>query len=207
MDYYTATLREPGIKPNNDGLMIKGIHFKNRPDMVVMVISCCKMNPKLCDKVIRTAERLVYKAVKKDMARALKRLSVIFGSRGFLIKRKIPDITVLIFDGIDYLVMNRGNNRVLKIDRLGTNEISCKPMENKNHGVCAFEGRLMQGSTLVAANQAFYERQLDTEIFKRLCPQMCIDDNEMQKNMEYLRSQLWSRGEIRPITAAAVCLK
>ena len=207
MDYYAATLREPGTKLNNDGLMIKGIHVKGRPDLIVMVISSCKNDKKICHKVIKTAEKLVYKGCDKSIEFYLKKVFLRFGKRGIFIKKRIPEITIVVLEGIDYYIMNRGSNRIMRVERLGTCDFQKENPWRERDGYSFTKGRLSEGSTLVAGNPAFFERQLMTEIHKRLCPQMCTDEVEMQKNIEYLRSQLWSRGEIRPVTATAVCVK
>ena len=207
MDYYAATLREPGTKLNNDGLMVKGIHFKDGQDLVVMVLGSCGANGKISDRIIKTAEKMLYKGYDKNMRNLLQRLYHRFGSGGFLIKRRIPDITVLVMKGINYYVMNRGNNRIMQVGRLTARELPEEGNWQKGDGYEYFEGRLSEGSTLIAANEAFFDRQLDFEIHKRLCPQMCIDEKAMQKNIESLRNQLWSRGEERPVTAVAICVK
>ena len=207
MDYYAATLREPGTKLNNDGLMVKGIRIKNRPDLVVMVISSCGTDKKICERIIKTAEKLAYKGCDKDVKLFLKKLFDRFGKRGLLIKRKIPEITVLVIEGIEYFIMNRGNNRIAMVERLGVRDVLGENVWREQEGYSSTEGRLSEGSTLIAGNSAFFDRQLLTEIHRRLCPQMCLGENEMQNNLEYLRSQLWSRGETRPVTAVALCVK
>ncbi|SDB37927.1 hypothetical protein [Butyrivibrio sp. INlla16] len=207
MDYYAATLREPGEKLNNDGLLVKGIHLKDRSDLVVMVLSSCGANKKLSDRIIRNAEKLIHKGYDKDVPALLQRLFKKFGHSGFLVGKSTPDITVLVMKGINYYAMNRGCNRVMRIGRLGATDLFEEDDVIMHGQYYYLEGRLPEGSTLIAANSAFFERQRDTEIHRRLCPQMCVGNNEMQKNIEYLRSQLWSRGEKRPVTAAAVCVK
>ncbi len=207
MDYYAATLREPGTKLNNDGLMVKGIHFPNGQDILVMVIASCKNGGKLCDKVIRHAEKIFCKSCKDRYFGRFKKLFKRFGKRGFLIKRSLPEITVLILDGTEYRVMSRGRLRITRVGRFGTYDLLGESEKVKGDGYSLCEGRLSEGSTIIAGNSAFYERQSETEIRKRLCPQMCTCESEMQRNIEYLGNQLWSRGEVRPVTAVAVCVK
>jgi hypothetical protein len=207
MDYYAATLREPGTKLNNDGLMVKGIRFRSGQDMVVMAFTSCGKDAKTCDKVIRYAEKIFGRSWKRKDYECFQKLFGRFGKRGFLIKRTLPEIAVLILDGIDYRVMMRGNIRIMRAGRLGIHDICGESKKTERDGYSLFEGRLPEGSTIIAGNSAFYERQSESDIRKRLCPQMCTCMNEMQRNMEYLGNQLWSRGEIRPITAAAICVK
>ena len=207
MNYYAATLREPGEKLNNDGLMVKGIHLKDKADLVVIVLCSCKENGRLCDKVIRTAEKMVHKGCEKDVAEVLRRLYVKFGKKEPFIKRQSPEISVLIVKDTSYYAMNRGNNRMLRVGRFGAEELSKEKQWQERDGYSFLKGRLPEGSTLVVANPPFFERQLDFEIHKWLCPQMCTDEVHMQKNIERLGKQLWSRGEIRPVTAVALCVK
>lgn len=207
MDYYAATLREPGIQLNNDGLMVKGMHFKDRPDLIVMILCSAKADGKTCDRIIRIAEKTVYKQYGKDMVTSLKKIYKKFGKRGLLIKKKLPDITIFVMKGIEYYVMNRGNSRIISVNRLGISELSYENMGQEPYGCEFSKGRLSEGSTLILANDAFFKRQLMPEIHKKLCPQMCMDEAEMQNNIEDLRKQLWSRGETRPVTAVALCVK
>ncbi|WP_026491639.1 hypothetical protein [Butyrivibrio sp. XPD2002] len=207
MEYYAATLREPGEKLNNDGLMIKAVHTKKRSDVVVMVLSAHKKAAKLNDKIIRAAEKMIYKEADGDIENCLQRLFIRFGKGGLIRRRKNPDITILILKGINYHIMNRGNNRVMRIGRTGATEIHCENVSDASVDYCYATGRLSEGSTLIVGTQSFYERQLGADIHKRMCPQMCIDNETMQENIEYLRSLLFSRGEERPVTAAALCMK
>ncbi|WP_156036126.1 hypothetical protein [Butyrivibrio sp. AE3004] len=207
MNYCAASLRDSGEEMNNDGLMIKGIHADKSSDYVIMVLSSDKKNGKLCDKIVRTAEKAVNKVDMNDMKKVFERLFMKFRGKGIFLKRKNPDITVLVLKGINYYVMNRGDNKIMRVGRLGAEEIVPTLTEGQKGDYYYSEGRLPEGSTLIAANSAFFERQMKTDIHKRLCPQMCVDGEAMQNNIEYLRKLLWSRGEGRPVTAAAVCVR
>ncbi|WP_026509568.1 hypothetical protein [Butyrivibrio sp. LC3010] len=201
MDYYAAFLREPGEKLNNDGLMIKGFHTDKNDDVVVMVLSTDYRNGKLSDKVVRTAEKIVNKKAGK-CRQLLKKLFLKYSKRGFFIWRYDTDLTILILKGINYYVLNSGKNKVMRAGRLLIEEIS-----KESADYYCTKGRLSEGSTLIAGNEAFFERQIGADIYKRLCPQMCTSQNSMQKNIEYLSELLWSRGEKRPVSAVAVCVR
>lgn len=207
MDYYAATLREPGTKLNNDGLMVKGIHFPNGQDILVMVTVTCDNDGRLCDKIIRYSEKLFVRCCKTGDFECFRTLFIRFGKRSFLIKRRSPGITVLILDGTYYRIFSCGKMRLMRAGRLGIYDLLDESKRAEAEELSLFEGRLSEGSTIIAGNSAFYERQSELEIRKRLCPQMCISNDEMQKNMEYLGDQLWSRGEVRPVTAVAICVK
>ena len=206
MEYYAATLREPGEKLNNDGLMVKGIHTKSRSDVVVMVLSAQKSDAKLNDKVIRTAEKMVYKSP-EDIENRLTILFDKFGKGRVFHRKATPDITILVLKGINYHIMNRGKNKVVRIGRMGVEEIICEKEGGDFGDYYYASGRLSEGSTLIAGTRSFYDRQLGADMHKRLCPQMCVDNEAMQENIEYLKRLLCSRGEERPVTAAALCMK
>lgn len=207
LEYYAATLRAPGEKLNNDGLMVKGIRQEKRSDMVVMVISAHKTAPKLNYKVIKMAEKIVCKFYDANIEDSLKKLFVKYCRGGFWRRKPVPDITVLVLKGINYYVINRGKNRVVRVGRCATDEILCDKMSDNKVNYCYTSGRLSEGSTLVVGTESFFERQLFSEIHKRLCPQMCVNDDVMQDNIDDIRELLFSRGEERTITAAALCIK
>ncbi|WP_408069995.1 hypothetical protein [Butyrivibrio sp. JL13D10] len=216
MEYYAATLREPGKKLNNDGLMIKGIRKRENQDTVVMVLSSDKKDAKLNDRIIRAAEKMVYKAQRKECHRALEqqlhKLFCGFGGGRLLFIKKWPDIMVIVINGMNYHIMNNGENRVVKVDRFDAEEIVCEKVSSvkgalKRGGFCYIKGSLHEGSTIIAATPSFFERQLRSDIHKRLCPQMCIDSETMQENIEALKELLKGRGEERPVTACALCMK
>ena len=150
LEYFAATLREPGEKLNNDGLMIKGIRTKKRSDIVVMVLSAHKAGAKLNDKVIRTAERIVYTSADENIEDRLEKLFYKFGKNGFLFNKRIPDITVLVLQGINYYIMNRGKNRIMRIGRTDVEEITGMNSANNRAGFSYTAGRLSEGSTLIA---------------------------------------------------------
>ncbi len=150
---------------------------------------------------------MIYKAADGDIEDCLKRIFIRFGKGSLIHGRKNPDITILVLKGINYHIMNRGNNRVMRIGRTGVEEIHCENDGKASGDYCYATGRLSEGSTIIAGTESFYERQLGADIHKRMCPQMCIDNETMQENIEYLRSLLFSRGEERPVTAAALCMK
>lgn len=207
MDYYAATLREPGTKLNNDGLMVKGVHLKDGKDLVVMVLCSAGTDGKLCDKIIRTAEKLFYKSCDRDVTGQLRMLFGRFGRRGLFIKKAMPLLTVLVITGTNYFVMNRGNSKVVSVSRMGISDFSSEKIWSKRDGYSVTIGELSEGSTIIAANEAFYSRQLFSEIHGRMCPQMCTCEKSMQENIEYLANQLWCRGEERPVSAVALCVK
>ena len=66
-----------------------------------------------------------------------------------------------------------------------------------------FEGN----STVLACSDGFWKTMDDNEVFKRLCPQMCVTSEDMLDSCKKLAERAYARNEEDNVSIAALCME
>ncbi len=205
MNYYAAALREHGVAGENpDGLMIKGRHVCG--ECVVMMALCSpfsksRKGAKLGDHVIRTLEEIFEVEEPADFYDSCK--GVFFDKRLSSKNR----LSIMCFRGVEYFILSNFGGHIAKIG-VRNKEIIDKPRDGYFYKEAfSVKGRLTEGCTILLSTDSFSEKLSDREIMGNLSPQMCVNSEYMEYALDFMAQSVTGKGEKRPCSAAALCIR
>ncbi|WP_026523344.1 hypothetical protein [Butyrivibrio sp. MB2005] len=205
MNYYAAVVREHGAyAENSDGLMIKGRRVGE--ENVVMMALCTpfsknRRGAKLSDHVIRTLEEIFEEVEPSDLYDSCKEL---FFDKRLSSKNKL---SIMFFRGADYFILSNCGRQIAKIG-VRNKKIIDRPGDGYFHKEAfGLKGRLTEGCTILISTDSYSERLSDREIIGNLSPQMCVDSEYMEYALGFMSRSLIGKGEERPRSAAALCIR
>ena len=205
MNYYAAAVREHGAYAENpDGLMIKGRRVGE--ESVVMMALCTPVSKsrrgaKLSNHIIRTLEEIFEGEEPFDFYDRCKEL---FYDKRLSVKNKL---SIMCFRGADYFILSNSGGHIAKIG-VRDKKIIDKPQDGYFYKEAfGLKGRLTEGSTILISTDSYSERLSDREIIGNLSPQMCVDSEYMEYALGFMSRSVIGKGEERPRSAAALCIR
>ncbi|AOZ97495.1 PP2C family protein-serine/threonine phosphatase [Butyrivibrio hungatei] len=161
---------------------------------------------KLMDAVERSWRRLIGK-INGDIKRYGKHRGISLGTT----------MAALLQVGRKYILLNVGDSRIYLLSRreikqltqdqsVGNVLIQCVG-SSKAPDPEIVRGEFKSDSTIVACSDGFWRKLEEKEIFRALCPQMCVTSEDMLDQCRSLFDMAWEREEKDNITAAALCME
>ncbi|WP_026496429.1 hypothetical protein [Butyrivibrio sp. WCD3002] len=205
MDYFAAAVREHGIGAENpDGLMVKGRRFNGEGVVMMALFTPYRKNRKgarLSDHVIRTIEEIFENNEPSELFDSCREL---FFDRRLSSNNRLG---IICFRGADYFIVSNYVGHILKIGVRGK-EILDNPRDGYfyREAFC-LKGSLMEGCTILLSTDSYSERLSDRELIGNLCPQMCVDSKYMEYALDFMSRSVLGKGEERPRSAAALCIR
>jgi hypothetical protein len=205
MDYFAAAVREHGVgAENSDGIMVKGRRFDG--EGIVMMALCTpyrknRKGARLSDHVIRTLEEIFENNEPSELFDSCREL---FFDRRLSSKNKLG---IICFCGADYFIVSNFGGHIMKIS-VREKEILDGPRDGYfyKEAFC-LKGRLTEGCTILLSTASYSERLSDRELIGNLCPQMCVDSKYIEFALDFMSRSVLGKGEERPRSAAALCIR
>ena len=209
---------------NSDGLLIKGIHTVYG-DVAIMFLCRGKKaagmagilfsgrRAETVDKMVRGMEEQV-------------ELSVLMGESEREIRQRVRYYCKKISEGrymkkISFIACVFCENRFMMIvsDRSMTIEgriLNCMKasdlseftkMASKDKNLMITEGTFSEAKTVLFCSESFLHLLSEKEIMEYLSPQMHTEEGSVEEALSELYEQIRRKGECRPVSAAALCIR
>lgn len=149
---------------------------------------------RLWDTIEKSLRRLIV-SIQNDITRYAKHRHVQVGTT----------ITALIQIGKRYLFLNQGNSRIYFTQR-GDMEL-VPGYDQTGEGLLITRGEFTRNTTVVACNESFAEGLSGSDIYSKLCPQMCVSSRDMMRECKKLVMLASKRKEDDDYSVAALSLE